>query len=588
MRAVTSVCRPGSADDDSARGIPLDDFSGHLVEPYRPVGGATAVGGLPSIGYVITCWTERAFDDQAAAARLVGLSVLALGDLLLLHRPDGAVDWALVLAGLGVCLAGARLPLAATATLSALIVVGDVARTTMGVPLKAMVAVALFELALRGRGRRVAYGAGVSAFFLTLHAMSAPAAEVLPTLYRLSILLGVPLLLGAYVRLISENARQARERADAEERRRRADTLAARAAERTAIARELHDLVAHHVSSMVLRVGVARHVLPDSATDPRVTQVLDDLHASGSAALVDLRRLVAVLRDPAQVGGGPFFSLVDRAALPTALEEAMARVRATGLTVEASIDPAVTDLDAVRGLTVLRLVQEGLANAAKHAGERAEVRVSVQVAADDVVRLEIVDDGGTTAADDHRPAAGGAAGASAALGHGLIGMAERVELFGGRFEAGPPPSGQGWRLYAELPPGGATPERALASDTAEPVRTNTALTPLAGHDGAVAGSGRRDGVAAGPSGCDGAAGVMGDMGGTGMPRGEGAAAGPSGCDGAAEVTGDVGGAGMPGGEGVSGMPGDEGVSVSGIPGVRGAAGMSGDHQGAAVAQEVSS
>ncbi|MFB4281443.1 hypothetical protein ACBJ59_39580 [Nonomuraea sp. MTCD27] len=102
----------------------------------------------------------------------------------------------------------------------------------MGVPIKAMVAVALFELALRGRGRRIAYGAGVSAFFLTLHAMSAPAAEVAPTLYRLSILLGVPLLSGAYVRLTRENARQARDRADAEEPRRRADTSNREIAER--------------------------------------------------------------------------------------------------------------------------------------------------------------------------------------------------------------------------------------------------------------------------------------------------------------------------------------------------------------------
>ncbi|MEV1176987.1 histidine kinase [Nonomuraea sp. NPDC049784] len=381
-------------------------------------------------------WTERVFDDQVAAARLVALSVLALGDLSLLHRPQGVADWALALAGLAACLAGVRAPTAATATVSWLLVVGDAIGTHVGIPIKAMVAVALFELALRGRGRRIAVGAGVAAFFLTLHAMSAPSAEVLPTLYRLAILAGVPLLFGAYVRLMRENARQARERADAEERRRRSETLAARAAERTAIARELHDLVAHHVSSMVLRVGVARHVLP--AADPRVAQVLDDLHASGSTALVDLRRLVAVLRDPAQVAGGPLFSLVDRADLPRALEEAAARVRQTGLTVLTEIDQAVAGLDSVRGLTVLRLAQEGLANEAKHAGEEAEVRMRVRVAQGTVL-LEIVDDGGSA----HR------AGHGQGQGHGLIGMAERVELLGGRLEAGP--AGHGWRLYAELP-----------------------------------------------------------------------------------------------------------------------------------------
>ncbi|WP_223166409.1 sensor histidine kinase [Nonomuraea sp. SYSU D8015] len=378
-------------------------------------------------------WMERLFDDHAAAARLVALSVLALGDLRLLHRPERPADWALALGGLAVCLAGVRLPLIATAVLSGLVVAGDMLDTSVSVPLKVMVVVALFELALRGGGRRLAAGAGVAAAFLAVHAMSAPSAEVLPTLFRLAVLEGVPLLLGAYVRLMRENARQARERAAAEAHRRRSETLAARAAERTAIARELHDLVAHHVSSMVLRVGVARHVLP--AADARVTQVLDDLHASGSAALADLRRLVAVLRDPAQVDPeGPFFSLIDWTDLPEALESAVARARQTGLAVRSAIDPAVSGLDSVRGLTVLRLVQEGLANAAKHADKRAQVEVCVRVT-DGTVHLEITDDG--------------TPGKPVGQGHGLMGMAERVELLGGRFEAGP--AGRGWRLAAELP-----------------------------------------------------------------------------------------------------------------------------------------
>ncbi|SPL89003.1 two-component system sensor kinase [[Actinomadura] parvosata subsp. kistnae] len=385
---------------------------------------------------MITRWTERVLDDRAALVRLAGLTVLALGDLHLLHRPARLADWALALAGLALCLAGARLPLAATAALPGLLVVGDLIGTNVGVPLKAMLAVTLFELALRGRGRRVAFGAGTAGFLLTAHAMSShamsvPAAEVPPTLYRLSILLGVPLLLGAYVRLTRENARQARERAASL-------TLAARTAERTAIARELHDLVAHHVSSMVLRVGVARHVLPDA--DPRLTQVLDDLHASAGTALADLRRLVTVLRDPARAGEGPFCSPADQAALPDALEQAAARARATGLSVHCAIGPQVARLDAVRALTVLRLAQEGLANAAQHAGRHACARMTVKVE-DDVVRLEIADDGGAA-----RPGTRRAPGA----GHGLAGMAERAGLLGGRFEAGP--SGRGWRLYAELPP----------------------------------------------------------------------------------------------------------------------------------------
>lgn len=409
---------------------------------------------------------ERIFDDQLAPARFVLLSVLALGDLRLLHHPQDVWDWALALGALLVCLAGCKVPLVAAVTLSGLLVVGDRIDAHVGVPLKAMIAVSLFELVLRAQGRRVLFGIGAVAVFLTFHALHSAESHVGPTLYRLGILAGVPLLFGAYVRLMRENARQARERSGEVERRRRSETLAARAAERTAIARELHDLVAHHVSSMVLRVGVARHVLP--ASDPRVTEVLDDLYGSGTAALADLRRLVTVLRDPAQMRGDPVVSLVDPAGLSEALQTTMERSRQTGLTMEAEVDPGISGLDAVRGLTILRLTQEGLANVAKHAGPVARARLSLGVA-DDTVRLEIVDDGG------HQNGTGGGNGGSTGngnghdgSGHGLIGMTERVELLGGRLEAGPVPAGRGWRLFAELPsapPGGSAPSGISAPAT---------------------------------------------------------------------------------------------------------------------------
>ncbi|WP_200827064.1 sensor histidine kinase [Thermomonospora echinospora] len=404
---------------------------------------------------MLTRWMERIFDDQLAPARFVVLSVLALGDLRLLHRPEDPWDWALALGALAVCLAGCRAPLAAAVTLSALLVSGDLLGAHVGVPLKAMIAVSLFELALRTSGRRLAAGIGVTTVLLTLHALNAASAQVLPTLYRLSILAGLPLLFGAYVRLMRENARQARERVCEEERRRRSETLAARAAERTAIARELHDLVAHHVSSMVLRVGVARHVLTD--VDPRMTEVLDDLHGSGAAALADLRRLVALLRDPAQVHDDPAVSLVEPAGLVEALEAALERGRQTGLTVSADVDPAIGGLDAVRGLTILRLTQEGMANVARHAGPAASARFSVRLDGD-TVRLEIVDDGGRP-----DPAAAGVGATVRSGGHGLIGMTERAQLLGGRLAAGPVPGGRGWRLLAELPSGTAPSDGPVAA-----------------------------------------------------------------------------------------------------------------------------
>src|SRR6185312_8076369 len=113
-----------------------------------------------------------------------------------------------------------------------------------------------------------------------------------------------------------ELGRQAVERALAEQRRRESESRAARADERSAIARELHDVVAHHVASMVLRVGVARHVLTD--LDPRVDEVFDDVHGTGTAALAELRRLVAVLRNPDGVRGDAALTAIEPSALPSA------------------------------------------------------------------------------------------------------------------------------------------------------------------------------------------------------------------------------------------------------------------------------
>lgn len=378
---------------------------------------------------------EQVFDDRLAPARVVLLAVLALGDLRLVHRPDDATGWVLALAALAVALTAGYIPVLAAVTVSLLLPLGDRLGTNVGIPIKAMIVLVLFEVALRASGRRAVAGVAASALLVGVHVMANNADHPASTFYRLGVLVGVPLLLGAYVRLTRQHAAQARERAAEERRRRHSETAAARAAERTAIARELHDLVAHHVSSMVLRVGVARHVLPD--TDPRVTEVLDDLHSSGTAALADLRHLVSVLRDPAS---GLGMLPVEPESLPGALHAAAERGRQAGVAIEADIDPAVALLDDVRGLALLRLAQEGLANVAKHAGPQASATMTVRLTGT-TLRLNIDDDGGlrTGPPPPSRP------------GHGLIGMTERVELLGGSLYAGPPAGGVGWRLAAELP-----------------------------------------------------------------------------------------------------------------------------------------
>ncbi|MFD0153729.1 sensor histidine kinase [Streptomyces sp. NPDC055721] len=383
-------------------------------------------------------WIELAFDRRFAVTRVFALAGVLIGDFLLLQRPSGAQDWGLAAAGLVLCLAAGKWAFGALLAQSGLLVVAHALGASTVPSLKVLAAVTLFELAVRQSGSRLAAGTTALALAVAVNRLEDLPGELLPVLYKMGVVAGLPLLLGAYVRVTRDAAVHARQYAEQQELRAEQQLLAARAAERTTIARELHDLVAHHVSSMVLRVGVARHVVAaTSTTDPRITEVLDDLHSSAGAALTDLRRLVAVLRAPDGTGSDTG-SLVTPGALPAALESVVQHSRQSGLAVTASVDPRVARLDAVRGLAVLRLAQEGLANAAKHGGPGAHAELAVRVA-DNAVHVTIHDDG----AGRTRPPAPGPSG------HGLIGMRERVDLLGGRLDAGP--AARGWRLTAELP-----------------------------------------------------------------------------------------------------------------------------------------
>jgi signal transduction histidine kinase len=395
----------------------------------------------------------RLFDERDTVVRLILLDLSGLGYLLFRPHPPGhptAWQWALAVTAFTVILALYRTP-----TASFLVQVGllAVAQATLDDPTINQVGAswALLELSMAARRRGVVWA--LAALLATVYgvrdALDDPSlAGVGRTLFGLGVVVGVPLLLGLNVRAARELATQAAERAAQERLRHEADSRAARSAERATIARELHDVVAHHVASMVLRVGVARHVLPDA--DPRVAEVFDDVHATGTAALADLRRLVSVLRADDPVSTDAAVATIEPASLPAALGATVDRARRTGLVVDADIAPAVAGLDAVRGLAVLRLTQEALTNVARHAGPTARARVTVAVRDDDALVWEVRDDG----ADGAPPAADRSPGG----GHGLTGMRERVQLLGGRLEAGP--HGTGWRLRTVLPgalPAGGAP-----------------------------------------------------------------------------------------------------------------------------------
>jgi signal transduction histidine kinase len=183
--------------------------------------------------------------------------------------------------------------------------------------------------------------------------------------------------------------------------------------ERARIARELHDAVAHNVSMMVVQAGAERRVLDEERGSTR--EVLETIEQIGRGALTEMRRLVGMLRADADEPLAPQPGLDD---LPLLVSQ----VREAGLPVELRVEGDHRELPVGIELSAYRIVQEALTNALKHAGDaRASVRVRY---GPDSLELEIADDGSGAAAD----APGG--------GHGLVGMRERVALYGGRFDAG--------------------------------------------------------------------------------------------------------------------------------------------------------
>ncbi|MCM4078534.1 sensor histidine kinase [Paractinoplanes hotanensis] len=373
-------------------------------------------------------WLARLFDKRDTWARMVLLDLSGLSYLV--FHPGGqpaptGPQWALAIAAFVLLIVFSRLPRVNFAVQVALLVaafllIDDTTINQVGASW------ALGELVVQAR--RPSVYAVAAALLAGVH-LALGVLRDGDELIGLILPVGLPLLLGLVIRTSRELSRQAEQRALSESR-------AARADERSAIARELHDVVAHHVASMVLRVGVARHVLP--GIDPRVGEVLDDVHRTGTAALDDLRRLVAVLRDQSAATDAAL-AAVEPGALPAALGGAVETARRAGVTVEADIDEAVGTIDSVRGLAVLRLTQEALTNVAKHAGADALARLRVAVEEGAVV-WAVSDDGGRGQAR---------AVAAPGGGHGLTGMRERVEVLGGTLTAGP--DGPGWRVATVLP-----------------------------------------------------------------------------------------------------------------------------------------
>ncbi|HEU0243289.1 MAG TPA: histidine kinase [Candidatus Limnocylindrales bacterium] len=236
------------------------------------------------------------------------------------------------------------------------------------------------------------------------------------------------------------------ERAERAERDRETRTAAAVTEERERIARELHDVVSHHVSVIVIQAGAALRALDRRPADTRAA--LEAIDASGRAAMADMRRMLGILgRGTAETtrAEGAAAATADEALAPMPgldrLGELLEHVRATGQGVELSVLGDARPLDPGLELAAYRIVQEALTNTLKHAPEG---HVTVTLRYDpDALLVEVVDDGGRgRRADSALEHAG-------EPGRGVIGMVERAALFGGTVEAGR--HGRGFRVAARLP-----------------------------------------------------------------------------------------------------------------------------------------
>ncbi|HET7018623.1 MAG TPA: histidine kinase [Streptosporangiaceae bacterium] len=237
-------------------------------------------------------------------------------------------------------------------------------------------------------------------------------------------LLAIAGLLGYYVRTNRQAQATARvEQAEQAERERQQQAQLAASAERARIAREMHDIVAHNIAVMIALADGAVY----TADRDQAVELMGQVSATGRTALTEMRRLLGVLRQPAEHGPQP--TLAD-------LDKMLGTFRAAGMPVELTVAGQPFPLPPSAQLAVYRMITEALTNTLKHAaGSAAAVCLEYR---DGEIELEISDDG-----------AGRPGGAGVSGGHGITGMRERAAVFDGEVSAGPRPGG-GWRVRTVL------------------------------------------------------------------------------------------------------------------------------------------
>ncbi|MFE2364308.1 MULTISPECIES: sensor histidine kinase [Streptomyces] len=363
------------------------------------------------------------------ALSLVLLALVILEGVVLAARPSlpHAALWA---SGILVCLSAVPWPAvplltrawfaaAVSWTVTLLLIFGNHPLAVWGAGEAVALLVLLSQVILRAPARTAA----VLGPLLGLGCMAVPARDADPG--RFTLLFSVlAVVVGAYSVLLRLQATQ-----------RVLDLRAVRTAERLELARELHDLVAHHVTGIVVEARAARFT---QVSAERAAEVLGRIETAGDEALGSMRRLVKILRDtddgstPATTA--PVAGLADIRGLTE-------RFSRTGPPVVLSIENGLQELlPAHVAATAHRIVLEALTNTAKHAATATAVRVTLRTVPAGL-EVRIADDGGRPARLSEKARGGG---------YGLAGMAERAEALGGHLTAGPSPEG-GWAVTAVLP-----------------------------------------------------------------------------------------------------------------------------------------
>jgi len=290
--------------------------------------------------------------------------------------------------------------------------------------------VAAYTVARWCSGRMAAIGAGIVGVAIAVVLLRVPATGSAGNIPFAVVPAAVVMIVGRVLRRGHQGATELAARARRLEVEHEAGVAAALALERNRIARELHDVVAHCVSVMVVQAGVAEALLDRSPEQSR--EPLRAVQETGREAIAELTRMLGLLRGGS--GDSP-----DRLAPQPGVEqlpELVERLGASGLDVQLSSTGAPRSLPPGMDLTVFRIAQEALTNVLKHAGLGASAWLRLSYGPRSI-DLEVIDDGTSTAS-------------SVDSGHGVIGMAERASVFGGRLEAGPRPQG-GFRVFATLP-----------------------------------------------------------------------------------------------------------------------------------------